>query len=300
MENEKIDGQEKGQIDRTKLCMDMGHEEQKPTKEQEEFLGLKKTQGHVIVKPEPFSVSTVDMKMKGMDNWNLTKNEKNEKSFIAMYTLLRGNMYDFDHDDPFQEILFMPIDEKGNKILKGELEITLECATGETVDLLYKQDISCMHSVDLHEKRKWQGKMLGVAGDIIKVYFTSEKEFNPKNSVLLIRIRRCKIVDMDVKEFEEKEKKAKVDLDKQLVEEHEKYEMECDITGKKLNIYKDDLWICIVLNSGDVELSSLDIGVEALKEHEKIFEKLKELAEKNDKNIKIEGSKYIDTSDNNK
>jgi len=87
---------------------------------------------------------------------------------------------------------------KDENFIIGDIEVTLEGATGKDVRRLFHSDTLYMRPSSLIFKvghlRKWQHKMIGVPGDLLRVYFTSKKVFNPKNSVLAIRVRAGKIV----------------------------------------------------------------------------------------------------------
>lgn len=170
-------------------------EEKRPTsknislkKEIDNFFSSKIIDDEALIKLELFSISTLDMKT-NKGKWNLIKNRKNKRSLIAIYHIHAGHRFEFSPNDTPQEILFKAFDKENKKIVEGELEILLASATWECIDLLYRQDISCMNSVKSHQLGKWRYRRYGVAGDNIVVYFTSKKEIDLENSVLSIRMR---------------------------------------------------------------------------------------------------------------
>jgi len=126
----------------------------------------------------------------------LLKNKPNERSLIATYKFSKSCK--ICPDDEFQRVFFLPFTKEEThpkNFVSGDFEVIFERYNKEDriswrlfvshTEHLFDTDFNVLKNTQL---QRWHHKFYPISGDIIEVYFTSEKVFEPKNSVLEIII----------------------------------------------------------------------------------------------------------------
>jgi len=150
---------------------------------------IKATKDGKIVFPQPFAITNIQ---DTPGEVSISPNTPKIRTRICAYTAPTGYIMVFDSESIYNYLFFIPHTSK-NEFIIGDVELMLEYSPPtKTPKKIFHANTK---TINTHpSKRRFNNNVVAIGGDIIILYFTSDKVLCPEKTDLEIHLRADKII----------------------------------------------------------------------------------------------------------